>query len=172
MVLILSFLVVLTIVLLWLMIYRYTEYYRTLKNEIRQVRVDNGTGKSVNWGETPKHKKTGKWPPVPPSMNSGKSANEPRLLLGGLTYREAQKATQKEQCVVMEQLGIDSVETYQRWYEENKDDDEFDKILRVVSGCVQEGMFCKGDGCSVNDSVREAQPSSSKSKKLEDLIRF
>ena len=164
----LSIVIVIVLVLLWLMIYRYTEHYRALKEEFKRIMKENNIKDdniTVKWGDMPKYEKTGKWIPVSSQNVSSQpklSANEPQLLLGGLSYMEARKAAQIEQCEIMNQIGIKSVEEYQQWYEENKDEDWFEGTLRVVSGCVQERIFA-GD---------ERMAKEEKKEKLEDLVRF
>ena len=101
MLIILSILIVIAIVLLWFMLYRYTDHYQTLKQEFKELIEESqhnevAAGKSVTWGDTPKHTPTGKWQKVEKVPRVGKSADEPQLLLGGLTYREAQKEVLKE----------------------------------------------------------------------------
>ena len=57
---------------------------------------------------------------------------------------EAQKAVLQEQCGIMDELDLYNVDDYQKWYERIKDDESQENTLRIVSGCVQEGLFAKG----------------------------
>lgn len=145
--------IIIFLLLLWFMIYRYTEHYKVLQHELRQAIKHDDGGKRVHWGETPKHEPTGRWPRVVAYRTEKRSADEPQLLLGGLTYREAQKKVLTDQCEIMNRLNIKNVEDYQKWYEQIKDEDDHENALRTVSGCVQAGLFASN-------------------KKLEDLIEF
>jgi hypothetical protein len=133
------------------MIYRYTEYYKTLKDEFRDLTLNksqvvqnsalkksrNSKKKTVTWGDVPKPR--GWWAPEKPTKKQ--SAEEPQLLLGGLSLIEARRETLKEDCVIMDRLKISNEKEYQKWYEQNKDTRGFETLLPTVSGCVQAGLY-------------------------------
>ena len=143
--LIISTLIAILVVLSWYMLYRYTEHYKEVKQEFKTLIKENQPSR-ISWGETPKHERTGKGIPVFYPPRHKQPANKPQLLLGGLSYMEAQKASLQEQCGIMNELDIYNVDDYQKWYEKIKDDESQETALRIVSGCVQEGLFAKKNG--------------------------
>ncbi len=143
--LIISTLIAILVVLSWYMLYRYTEHYKEVTREFKTLIEENRPSR-ISWGDTPKHERTGKGVPVFYPPRHKQPANEPQLLLGGLSYMEAQKASLREQCTIMNELDIYNVDDYQKWYEKIKDDESQETALRVVSGCVQEGLFAKKNG--------------------------
>lgn len=150
--LIISTLIAILVLLSWYMLYRYSEYYKERKREFKTI-IEENKKVRVRWGETPKHERTGKGMPVISSSTRQKlSANEPQLLLGGLSYMEAQKSALREQCTIMDELEIKNVDDYHKWYERVKDDESQENALRIVSGCVQEGLFAKGEKKKLEDS--------------------
>ena len=141
--LIISILIAIIVILSWYMLYRYTEHYKELKNEFKTI-IEQNRKPRISWGETPKHERTGKGMPVTyPPARQKLPADEPQLLLGGLSYMEAQKASLRKQCEIMDELEIKNVEDYHKWYEKIKYDESQENALRIVSGCVQEGVFAK-----------------------------